>query len=225
MTRRSIAVCLVGAAVLLSSAWAAGTAVESSADSDGGILFDAAVARWVAEHAPGSERVMEILTWLGSSAFVLPVLLVTALVIGRRPEASVMRTFLVLAAIGLLFPSIVKGLVQRPRPAVAPLVGYKGSSFPSGHATAGAIVFPALAYVLAWAGTRRVAIAVWMLAAAMTLVVGATRVMLGVHWVTDVVGGVLLGAGWVAVAALATRTMARDGSFPGGRSRRDPRGP
>lgn len=225
MTRGSIAICVAGAAILVSGMWATGTAIVSASDPDGGVLFDSAVTRWTAEHAAGSERVMEILTWLGASAFVLPVLLVTALVIGRRPEASVMRMFLVLAAIGLLFPSILKGLVDRPRPAIGPLVGYRGSSFPSGHATAGAILFPALAYVAAWAATRGVVIAVWMLAVVMTLLVGATRVMLGVHWVTDVVGGVLLGAGWVAVAALATRMRARDGSFPGGRSRRDPRGP
>lgn len=225
MTRRSIAVCGAGAAVLLAGLWAVGAAIVSTSDHDGGVLFDTAVTGWVAEHAGGSEGVMEILTWLGASAFVLPALLATALVIGRRPEASAMRMFLILAAIGLLFPSILKGLVDRPRPAIGPLVGYRGSSFPSGHATAGAILFPALAYVTAWAGTRGAPLALWTIAAVMTVIVGATRVMLGVHWVTDVVGGVLLGAGWVAVAALATRMTARDGSFQDGRSRRDPRGP
>jgi membrane-associated phospholipid phosphatase len=103
----------------------------------------------------------------------------------------------------LVCESAVKALVARPRPAlVDPLAHASGYSFPSGHAGGSAAVYGALA-LLGVAGVAR-----WarlMLVTAVALLVGAvavSRVLLGVHYPSDVAAGVALGLAWVSAAAL-----------------------
>jgi len=101
---------------------------------------------------------------------------------------------------------IVKAATARPRPALwPPLVEVSGYSFPSGHATAGASLFP----LLAWAAARawpRVAVHAWLLALALAAFVGVGRLYLGVHWPSDVLAGWLLGA---TLWGTAVRWLAR----------------
>lgn len=210
MSRKALAISLAGVVILVLSLWAVGAGVESAADSHGGAFFDTPIARWAVEHASGLKSTMRIVTWLGAAAIVLPILLVTALAIRRRPGAERIRIFLILAAIGLLLSNLIKLLVDRPRPAIGPLVAHTGTAFPSGHTTAAAILFGALAYVLGRDGSRGLRIILWSAAGALTLLVGASRVILGVHWTTDVIGGVVLGSGWIATAAVAAGILEAD---------------
>jgi membrane-associated phospholipid phosphatase len=97
-----------------------------------------------------------------------------------------------------------KALLDRPRPE-AGLVGATGTAFPSGHATQGAAFFLMLAIVLATALPRP-----WRLPAAGAAITvgvlsGLSRIYLGVHWLTDVLGGFALGAAWLAVLLIARR--------------------
>ncbi|MEA2486658.1 MAG: hypothetical protein QOF16_312, partial [Actinomycetota bacterium] len=108
----------------------------------------------------------------------------------------------------LLF-NVLKALVDRPRPTIGPVMHVGGSSFPSGHATVSAAFFLALAYVV----TRRLgwvpSVWVWAAAVVVPLAVAFSRVYLGVHWPTDVVAGLMLGAAWTAITATATGTLER----------------
>lgn len=100
--------------------------------------------------------------------------------------------------------SAVKAIVGRPRPHLLPaLTSATGSSFPSGHAGGSAAVYGALALVLLLVLSRRGAR--WALAgaAALVLAVAASRVVLGMHYPTDVLAGIALGLAWAGGAALA----------------------
>ena len=126
------------------------------------------------------------LTWLGHPLVVDVLVLLFAGLLWRfhRPVAAV--ALVMTGLVSLLVRSLVKDVLARPRPG-AGFSTATGGSFPSGH-TAGAAFLAGAAIVLlarAW-----VAVA----AVAYTVVVGATRIVLNVHWVSDVVGGVLLGA-------------------------------
>lgn len=86
----------------------------------------------------------------------------------------------------------------RPRPDLVPHLDHVSSaSYPSGHATSAAVVY----LLLAWLAPRRWRTAAWALAAAMILLNGFSRMMLGVHWMSDIVGGTLLGLGFALAAA------------------------
>lgn len=98
--------------------------------------------------------------------------------------------------------SLVKDWIARPRPAfIAGLATAHSPSFPSAHATATAATVTFIAYAVARGlpgGWRHRAAAV-LAAAALVGLIDLSRVVLGVHWATDVLGGILLGAAWLFV--------------------------
>lgn len=169
-------------------------------------LADPGVATFVAGHRLAwLTPVMELVTWLGSSFFIVPFgVVVGGSLWSRRPSwrPLVMMAVAFLGAAGLY--DIVKPAVGRARPAAALQVGGPdvGNAFPSGHATQTISFYGMLAVVLivSYAPRRR-----WPLvigAVLVTLLVGASRLYLGVHWLTDVLGGYALGLAWLAAAMI-----------------------
>jgi undecaprenyl-diphosphatase len=103
----------------------------------------------------------------------------------------------------------VKELVHRPRPPVGILLKpVAGPSFPSGHATQAVAVYGMLA-ALAAATTTSWArkVAAWTLAVVITGAVAVSRLYLGAHWLTDVLGGLALGAAWLFALLTSVRTI------------------
>ena len=112
---------------------------------------------------------------------------------------------------GTVFNSLLKNLFARPRPSVVPhLTGVLSESFPSGHAMLSAIVYLTMGALLGQLVSRRWLQAYLMaVAVALTLLIGVTRVYLGVHYPTDVLGGWLAGLGWALLSALVARGARR----------------
>lgn len=145
-----------------------------------------------------------------------PVLVTVASTIGVVALAVQGRlgfaTYLAATALGgVALSEGTKGAVERARPVWPdPLWGAEGASYPSGHSLAGItnwVVYGVIALML-WPGTRgRVAAAVLM---TWGLLMAPSRLVLGVHWPADVVGGWLLGAAWVlAVSTVAVILVTR----------------
>lgn len=144
---------------------------------------------------------------------VLTILAVILMLIRRRPRLAL---YLAVAGIGaaLLDPSL-KMLVGRLRPVVhLPVASAPGNSFPSGHALGSMIVYGALLLVFLPAVGRRWRPVLIGLAALIVFAIGFSRVGLGVHYISDVIGGWLLGAAWVAVTAYAFRIWRREAGHP-----------
>ena len=112
---------------------------------------------------------------------------------------------------GLLVELSIKALVGRPRPSLVPHLDYAGgSSFPSGHSFNSALGFIAVALAFATLSSRRsVRWTLILSAAAGSLAVAFSRVMLGVHYPSDVAAGWLGGAGWAFLAGAALYRPAR----------------
>jgi undecaprenyl-diphosphatase len=185
--------------------------------------FDTAILRaaqalrlahpWVAD-------AMRDLSGLGSPTVLT---LVTALTVGYLTVMRAHRRAVLLAAsviTGALSVSLLKAQFGRPRPSAefAELVA-PGLSFPSGHASMSAIVFLSVATLLASTRTRTAEQGyILATAALLTVLVGASRIALGVHWATDVVGGWAFGTAWALAWLLVARWLAR--AHPGSNAER-----
>ncbi len=112
---------------------------------------------------------------------------------------------------GVLVSAILKDVFHRPRPNIVPHAVYVStSSFPSGHSMMSAVVYLTLGALLARSQPRKRLKAYFLLVAAfLTLIVGVSRVYLGVHWPTDVLAGWTAGAVWAILCWLAARRLQR----------------
>jgi membrane-associated phospholipid phosphatase len=98
---------------------------------------------------------------------------------------------------------LIKWIVDRARPNVDRLTGFSGPSFPSGHATASAACLAGFAMLFGVGRSPRVQAALASVAVGLATGIACSRVFLGVHWVTDVVGGLVLGWAWFALCSIA----------------------
>jgi undecaprenyl-diphosphatase len=132
------------------------------------------------------------------------------LMVDRRGAAALVLGSSVL---GLLLSHLLKEFYSRPRPDVVPhLVRVSSESFPSGHAMLAAVVYLTLGAVLArtaagwWAKLYFVSAAAFV-----TILIGVSRVYLGVHYPTDVAAGWAIGVAWAVVCWLVERWLQRRG--------------
>jgi membrane-associated phospholipid phosphatase len=169
--------------------------------------------------------VMRSLTWAGSSTVLILLILAVggAPLVRRRDVRPLLWLAAGLVGANLLF-RIAKVLVAQPRPPAAlHLVSASGYGFPSGHATSAIACWGMLAVVLCSGRSRRDALIGATFATLVVLLVGASRIYLGVHWWTDVAAGLALGGSWLCIlcaAFLASRS--RDARRASLNPRRDP---
>lgn len=150
---------------------------------------------------PTLDEVMSALTDLGSTIIVVPVLVAAIAWLlwqGYRRHA----VFLAVAVVGsFVLNETLKLIFHRPRPQLAWATIVPEYSFPSGHAMNSLVVYGALA-VIVWAiAGRRAGVIAAFVAVALAVLIGISRIYLGYHYLTDVVGGLLAGALWLALVA------------------------
>ena len=202
-----------GALLLVLVAWALGELITGTLAPvvvDG---LDRPTMRWVAENRHQTlDEAMKATTHLGDRVAVTAVLgaaLVAAIVYRSLRWAG----FFLSASVGALLLSVtIKHLVDRPRPDFDRLVEIGGLSFPSGHATAAAICYGAIA-LAAVASRTRPRLLVALVCAVIAVAVAVSRVWIGVHYPTDVAAGLVCGSAWLALAYLA---FLREGSVKPG---------
>ena len=163
-----------------------------------GNLADPIGPKWV-------EEMMRDFTALGSTGVLILVVLAVGgfLVMTRKGFAAL--TVLIAVSSGVLLSQTMKWAYARPRPELVPHgAEVYTASFPSGHSMMSAIVYLTLGALLARTQSGRGA-KVYILAVAviLTVLVGVSRVYLGVHWPTDVLAGWALGGVWALACWLA----------------------
>lgn len=157
----------------------------------------------------GFEDAVRDVTALGSA----PVLVIAVLaVVGflALTKSHRLALFTLAASIGgLALSSVLKYLIDRPRPELAAGDTFTlTSSFPSGHSMMAAVVYLTLAALIArLMQKRRLKLYALGTAIALTLLVGLSRVYLGVHWPSDVLAGWSAGAAWALLCWLIARRI------------------
>jgi undecaprenyl-diphosphatase len=146
----------------------------------------------------------------GPTVLGLTVLAVVGFLVLHGMHRNAAFVFLASAG-GWLLNDVLKELFARPRPQVVPhLREVMTLSFPSGHALTSAAVFLTLGALLMRVAESRLAKFYCMFVATLaTLLVGATRVYLGVHYPTDVLAGWLIGVSWALFCWLLERAVER----------------
>jgi undecaprenyl-diphosphatase len=148
--------------------------------------------------------VVRAVTWLGSGGMIWTVIGTAAVVLAIRRRWRLAVYLLVSGAGALVLDPVLKSLVGRLRPVVThPVAHGNGNSFPSGHALSSMICYGAifLVFLPATRGRWRRAFAAGL--GALVTLIGISRILLGVHYVSDVLGGWALGITWLGLTALA----------------------
>lgn len=190
--------------VLLALAVLLGLQLEAY-DGAAPVPLDLAASAWadtLREGMPWTLTLAEGLNWVGGGIVaiaVIPLVVVVALLVARRPRAALTAAVAMAASAGAV--QVLKWLFDRERPELM-LVTSDAGSFPSGH-TANAATLAVLAVAVAASRWR------WWVGAVgalYILLMAVSRLVLGVHWCTDVLGGALAGAG-AALLVLALLPM------------------
>lgn len=154
-------------------------------------------------------------TALGGNGFILLLTLVVTgfLLMSNRRATAV---FMVIAVTGgYLVSQVLKAIISRPRPEIVPHLSHVHTfSFPSGHAMISAVVYLTLGAITATVvGRRRLKWYVLSVALLLTLIVGVSRVYLGVHYPTDVLAGWIAGLAWALLCWVVARLLQRRGQI------------
>ncbi|HEV8649512.1 MAG TPA: phosphatase PAP2 family protein [Actinomycetes bacterium] len=198
-----------GAVVLLGVLVLLGFLLTNVANDDALGNADSSLSRWFAAHR--SEDMNEVTRWTTTLGGTLPVATMAVLVVAGAALAwrrwrEPMLVAVAVAGEVVIFLGVTM-LVDRARPPVKHLdEAPPTSSFPSGHTAAAIALYGAVA-ILASERARSAALR-WLfvaLALAIPLVVAVSRVYRGMHYLSDVVGGILLGAIWLFLTVKAVR--------------------
>jgi membrane-associated phospholipid phosphatase len=171
------------------------------------VRLDTAAARnlhgWV-RGSPGLVRVLKILTFFGAPVWFYVIVTLAGALVWRRGRGRLALFLVVTTLGGGLLDSVVKVAVNRPRPSLMdPVATAHGKSFPSGHAMSSTIGYGALLLVFLPVVAPRVRPMVIAAFALLVAAIGFSRLALGVHYVTDVLGGYVLGLAWLAASTAA----------------------
>jgi len=154
----------------------------------------------------------DITTLGGTTYLTLLVLLVAGyLVTVQKYHAALLVGGAVMS--GTMMSTLLKGTFARPRPDLVPhLVQVATSSFPSGHAMLSAVTYLTLGALLTrFQEGRAVKLYLMTSATLLTFLIGTSRIYLGVHWPSDVVGGWCIGVAWAATCWLIAQQLQRRG--------------
>jgi membrane-associated phospholipid phosphatase len=192
-------------AVLFVVAFFVGIVLDMIDNNAGLAAADRSVASW--GHRNGTTATVHAMKWitqLGSTPVIVIALIVTACIDYYRRRSR--EVFVFIAAIGvgeLVLSNLLKVIVRRDRPlASLHLVAASGYSFPSGHTVAATSTWLAIALVFGRDKSRITRAVLAGCAALIAVSVAASRALLGVHWLTDVIAGLAIGAGWFTIVAI-----------------------
>ena len=145
---------------------------------------------------------MEFMTFLGSSIFLLPANIVLILVIlFYKKDKLFALQWTITAIVSLLLMYFFKGIYQRPRPLDPYLESAKGFSFPSGHSLNSVVFFGLIIFSLwKYAGNKSLRIWGTILLCLIIFAIGLSRIYLRVHYASDVLGGFSLGICWLMIS-------------------------
>lgn len=199
--------------ISLAALWLFTEVADNVIDRDKLSQFDALVTAGLAPwRTPTGLDIARVVSRFGTSLVMSVIALVVVLTLHRRNWRAVAIGWTLVLGGGKLVEAVLKHTFQRTRPIGAlQHLGDQSYSYPSGHAMGAMIGYGVLAYLVLLRVRRPMGRAAVTAAAALTIIaIGLSRLVLGVHFFTDVIGGYAAGAVWLALS-LTAAGAARDG--------------
>lgn len=202
----------LGLIVVVLACWVFGEITEDVVTGDPIIRLDQNVANFFNTHAtPARTRLMVTISFFGSGAFLGVVTGLIALFLAWRRSWHRLLALLLAVPGGALINLLVKHLIQRHRPVFEhPIATLNSFSFPSGH-TMGSTLFYGLMAAFAYQSFRswKLRIIAMHGAGVIVALVGFSRICLGVHFLSDVLGAMAAGIAWLFLCLTAVETLRR----------------
>jgi len=188
--------------ILVAAAWVFFGVLEDVVTGDPLVRADTAIYNMLQGlRSLAGDQVMIAITELGDAVVAGAVAAVVLLWLSWRRAWYAAACWAAAVAGAGVIGIVIKLALHRPRP-ISIYAGWDAFSFPSGHATTNAAIYGFLAVLLA--RHARPALQVWIGGAAAFTValIGFSRIYLGAHWFSDVVGGIAFGTAWIALLAI-----------------------
>ena len=208
----------LGALFLSAATWIFADLAEDIATGDPLTITDARFSNWLHAHATRPlTTILLVVTHLHSTLGVTLITLAVCIYLWRRRLSRWVFTVLVTVFGGMLLNFWLKGVFQRARPHFDdPILTLNNYSFPSGHAMMATVLYGVLAAILvSQVHDWRWRLLSVIVALILIMLVGFSRIYLGVHYLSDVLGAMAEGAAWLAICLTAMETVKR------GRGRKD----
>jgi membrane protein DedA with SNARE-associated domain/membrane-associated phospholipid phosphatase len=193
--------------------WLFGGLVEDLLTGDPLVRFDRVLDDYLHSHAtPHLTTFFLIVTAFGSTVAVVLLGIAVAALLAWGRRWTLLWTWIVAVAGSAILNQLLKRIFQRPRPHFAhPLIVEGSYSFPSGHAMESFVAYGMLAYlaVVLWLRSWEARVAAVCGAALVVVLIGFSRMYLGVHYFSDVVAGYAAGGVWLSALITGAETMRR----------------
>lgn len=192
----------IGLLISLAGLWLFAGITEDVIHHDPLTQVDLTLLEWFHAHATVTGLTMfKAISLLGSPITMTLIGLLTALFLAARHQWLAITSWVAALGGGGVLDFVLKIVIRRPRPPYTFAFPYEHSfSFPSGHAMESLVGYGMLAYLLLrfWAERTRVQVAIIVAAAVLIAAIGLSRLYLGVHYLSDVIGGYAAGALWLS---------------------------
>jgi membrane-associated phospholipid phosphatase len=202
----------IGTVVLIGAVWVFGGISEDLLTGDPLVVVDAFISEWFRSHAyPQFTTGMQFASALASTATVgVLCALMGAALLWKRLWYSLLGLASAVAG-GMLLNGLLKNLFDRARPGWAdPLMALTDPGFPSGHTMMATIIYGFIAvFLIARITSWRWRFLIAALTVLLVLVVALSRMYLGAHYLSDVMGAMAAGTAWLALCLTAVETLRR----------------
>ncbi len=203
---------LIGLAIATALIWAFVGLADEVSEGDTHVVDTAILQIFRSQDDPSQmigsfwfQEAIRDITSLGSFSLLTIILVFVVLLLAIRKQVAEAALVAVAVISGTIISQFLKGFFERSRPEFSSIAEQLSASFPSGHAMLSAVTYLTIGALLA-RFTSRLRLKIFFFAAAiiLTVMVGVSRVILGVHYPSDVVAGWALGAGWALICSTVT---------------------
>jgi len=195
---------LILAILLIAGTWIFLELLENLSRNDPLLRIDQSVFQLLQLlRTPWGDRFMVLMTQLGDGVVIVLVSTVVLIMLMWQRNWRAAGYWVAAVAFGQLVATLFKLILQRPRPIPELYDGISAFAFPSGHATMSMVVYGFLAVLIAHQFSALHRWLAYALAALLITSIAVSRLYLGAHWLSDVLGGLSLGLVWISLLGIA----------------------